>query len=180
MGGFCARSGDVEGGVERQGNGREANFGAASLVAELERNVLGTERGGGERGEREPENHGVLVNIERLFRKGEGVEFSFGIRNFAGLESGGKLGFEIGGDEIVFRFFTGVDVKAGSNFQDDSKLKRVATRDGFERSICGWRDDVAARRDLLLRGGLRSSEREEEKSEECGAEFHRFTRVPSC
>lgn len=138
MGSFGAGSSDVEGGVEREGDGWKADFGAASLVAELERNALGAHRCGGERGEREPKDHGVLIHVEGLFREGEGVEFPLGIRNFAGgLESGGEVGLEIGGYEIVFGFFARIDVKAGANFQDHSKLKRVATRDGFERSICG-------------------------------------------
>jgi hypothetical protein len=109
--------------VHIQCDGRETDLGAAGLVAQLERDVLGTKRGGRERREREPKNYGVFVDIKGLFRKRERAEFPLGIGDFANFESRGDVGLQIRGDEIVLRLFAGVDVEAGANFQDDGELK---------------------------------------------------------
>jgi hypothetical protein len=159
MGGLggSGRGGDGEAGVHIQGDGREANFLAAGLITELEWDMLLAEWRGGERCERETENHGALVDVEGLLRKGERAEFSFGIRDLAHFESRGDVGLQIGGDEIVLRLFAGVDVKAGANFEDDGELKRASAGHGFERYIGAGGDDVAAGRHLGLRRGWISS-----------------------
>jgi hypothetical protein len=94
--------------------------------------MLRAKRGGRERGKREPENHGVLVDVEGLFRKGERAEFPFGIGDFAHFESRGDVGLQIRGDKIVLRLFAGVDVEAGANFQDDGELKRTSAGHGVK------------------------------------------------
>ena len=96
------RGSDVEGRVESDCDRGKAKFAAAGLVAELERNVLLAERGVFERGDRHAKNHTALVDVQRSFGKGEFFEFALGIGNFAVFEAGGKRGFEIGGDEVVF------------------------------------------------------------------------------
>src|SRR5260370_40160679 len=62
----------------------KADFLAAGLVAKLEGNFLGAERGLGLRGERHAENNFVLVHVERSFGEGEGVEFTLRVGDFAG------------------------------------------------------------------------------------------------
>src|ERR1700674_2573253 len=146
------RGGDGETGVHIQSDGRETNFGATRLISQLHGDLLGAERSVRERGERKAKNDSALVNVERLFGKSEGAEFSFGIRDFADFESGGNVGLQIGGDEIVFRFFAGVDVKAGANFQNDGKLKRTSTGHGFERNVGAGSDNFPSGRHLPRRG----------------------------
>src|SRR2546427_524133 len=127
-GGRCG--GDVNGDVKSEGDGGQAEFGAAGLVAEFQGDVLCAERRVCERGDGHAERHRVLVDVQRGFGKREFFELALGIDDFAAAEAGGKFGFEIGGDEIVFRFFTGVNVKARTVF---SRTK--ALRESFQPSL---------------------------------------------
>src|SRR5271170_7778913 len=100
--------------------------------------MLRAKRGVRERGNGKVELDGVLVDIERLLGKSEGVQCAFGIGNIAYLEACGSFGTKIGGDEIVLGFFPRVDVEARADFQDRSNLKLAAAADGIKRNInCG-------------------------------------------
>src|SRR5713101_5132377 len=147
------RGGDVQRRVESQCDRGQAKFAAASLVAELERNVLFAERGVRKCRDGQAKNHGVLVDVQWNFGKFEFFEFAFGIGNFAAVEAGGKRGLEIGGDEIVFRFFAGIDVEARANLHDHGNLERTAAGGRIERDVDFRFDDVAAGGNLSLRGG---------------------------
>jgi len=152
-GGAC-RDGDR--GIDIEGDGRETDFVAAGLVAQLERYVLGAERGVGLHGERHAENDFVLVHVERSLGEGEGAEFTLGVGDFAGgLETGGEIGAEIGGNEVVGGRLAGVDVEAVADFEHDGELEGAATRYGFERNEGGGSDDFAAGRDLRVSGRQR-------------------------
>ena len=61
--GLASRCGNVERGIERKSDRRQADFRAASLVAQLERDVLRAERSVRERGDRETERDGVFVDV---------------------------------------------------------------------------------------------------------------------
>jgi hypothetical protein len=147
--GSCGGDGEARVYIER--DRRETDFRAACLISQLHRDLLRAERSVRERGERKMENYSALVNVQGLFGKGEGAEFSFGIRDFADFESGGDVGFQIGGDEVVFRFFAGVDMKAGTNLQDNGELKRTSAGHWFERNESAGRDNVPAGRHLRRR-----------------------------
>jgi len=77
------------------------------------------------------------------------VELAFGIRDFAKLEAGWSVGPKIGGDEVVFGFFAGVDVEAGTDFQDYGNLECAAAADGIEGYVSCGGDDVLGGRNLL-------------------------------
>jgi len=113
--------------------------------------MLFTERGMNEGVEGQTKNYGSLVNIERFFGKGERFQFSFGIDNLAAVESGGEFRFEIGGNQILLRFLTGVDVESRANFHDHGVLKRAAAPCRIERSVNFRLHHVAPGRDLRNR-----------------------------
>ena len=165
MGGLCSgsRGGDVQCRVKCECNRGKAKFGAASLVAELQRNVLFAERGLCECRHRHAQNHGALVDVQRNFRKCEFFEFAPGIGNFAAAEACGECGLEIGGDEIFFRFFASVDVEARANLHDHSNLERTAAAGGIERGVDFWLDHFAAGRNLRWCSGREGEEEREEK-----------------
>jgi len=155
-GGVCR---DSDRGVDIEGDGREADFVAAGLVAQLERDVLYAERGIGLRGERHAEHDFVLVDVERSLGEGEGAEFALGVSDFAnGFEAGGEVGAEIGGDEVLRGRLAGVDMKPWANFEHDGELKGAATRYGIEGNKGGGRDDFAAGRDLRVSGRQRGDD----------------------
>ncbi len=157
--GTCGAGRDGDRSIDIEGDGREADFVAAGLVAQLEGDVLGAERGVGLRGERHAENDFVLIHLERSLGEGEGAEFTLGVGDFAGgFETGGEIGAEICGNEVVGGRLARVDVEAGADFEDDGELEGAAARDGFERNVRGGRDDFAAGRDLRLRGGQRGDD----------------------
>ena len=109
--------------VDIQRDRRQTNFRAARLITQLKRDVLFAYTGGWENRQRQAKNDSVLINIERFFGKGKSVELAFGIGDFAWLKSGGSIRFQIGGDEVVLGLFAGVDMKAGTNFENYSDLK---------------------------------------------------------
>ena len=97
--GIGGGGGDGDWGVDIKGDGGEADFLAAGLVTELQRNFLGAERGVGFRDEWHAEDDCVLVDVQRNLGEGEGVKLALGIGDFAGgLEAGGKIDPKIGGD----------------------------------------------------------------------------------
>src|SRR6202171_727489 len=147
------RGGDVQRRIESYRHRGQAEFVAAGLVAELQRNVLFAERGVLERSDGHAKNHVALIDVQTNLGKREFFEFALGIGDFAAVEAGGKRGFEIGGDEVVFRFFTGVDVEARANLHDHGDLERSAAGRGIERNVDFGFDHVAAGGDLRLRGG---------------------------
>src|SRR5258707_2434155 len=102
---FRSRSDNIDGGVERNRYRRQAQLGAACLIAQLQRDVLFTERSSREGVNGQSQNHGSLINIERLFGKSERFEISLGINDFAAAEARGEVRFEVCGDEILFRLF---------------------------------------------------------------------------
>src|SRR6266851_1713401 len=134
VGGLGGRGcgGDVQHRIERQCDWWQAKFVAAGLVAKLQRNALFAERSACKRGDGQPKNHSVLVNVQRNFRKGEFFKFALGIGNLAAAEAGGKRGLEIGGDEVVLRFFAGIDVEARANLHHNRNLKRTSASYGIE------------------------------------------------
>src|SRR6267378_1207408 len=163
------RGGDVQRRVESYCHRGQAKFAAAGLVAELQRNVLFAERGVLERSDGHAKNHGVLVDVQRNLGKREFFEFALGIGDFAAVEAGGKRGLEIGGDEVVLRFFAGVDVEARANLHDNGDLKRAAAAGGIERNIDFGFDDVAAGGNLRLGGGReRKAEHEQRRGQTAG------------
>ena len=146
----------VEGRVDFFGYRGEADFGAAGLVAELHRDVLGAERGGDEDGERQEEGDAAGVDVELfIFGEGEGLERTFGIGDGAKLEAGGDFGAEVGGDQVLFGDFTGVDVEAVADFKDDGDLEGHAASDRIVRGE-GFRGD-----DVFAGGSLRAGGRSE-------------------
>src|SRR5260370_32658496 len=144
-GGSCG--GNVNGDVKSEGNGGQAEFGAAGLVAKFQRDVLCAERRVGERGDGHAKCHRVLVDVQRRFGKSEFFELALGIDDFAAAEAGGQFGFEVGGDEIVFRFFAGVDVKARTDFHDRGNEKRAAAAGGIGRNVGLGLHDTSVGRD---------------------------------
>ena len=146
----------VEGGVDFFGYRGEADFSAAGLVAELHGDMLGTQRGSGEDGERKEEGDAAGVDVELfIFGEGEVLERAFWIGDSAEFEAGGNFGAKIGGDQVVFGDFAGVDVKAGADFEDDGNLKGHAAGDGIVGRI-GFRGD-----DVFAGGSLRAGRRRE-------------------
>src|SRR5260370_33344198 len=109
-----SRGGDSHRRVEIECDRGEAQFVTASLVAELQRNVLFAEGGVCKCRDGHAKNHRVLVDIQRGFGKGKFFELALGVGNFTAVEACRKRGLEIGGDEVVFRFFSSMDVKAGT------------------------------------------------------------------
>src|SRR5260370_11207457 len=171
------RSGDVQRRVESQRDWRQAKFGAASLVAELERNVLLAERGALKRRNGHAKNHGVLIDVQRNFRKREFFEFALGIGNFAGAEARGECGLEIGGYEIFFRFFAGIDVESWANLHDHGNLKRTAAADGIERGVDFRLDHLATGRNLRWQ---RCAQNQQAHEKDTYFDFHNVTCAPSC
>ena len=113
------------GGVRGDGDGRvdiesywgKADFLAAGLIAKLEGNFLGAERGVRLRGERHAENNFILVDIERSLGESEGVEFTLRVGDFAGgFETGWKVDAEIGGNEVLGGRLARVDVETVADF----------------------------------------------------------------
>src|SRR6266404_8581808 len=131
---------DGDRGIDIESDGREADFVVAGLVAQLERNMLRAEGSIGLGGERNAQDDFVLVDVERSLGKGEGAEFTLGVGDFAGgFETGGKIGAEVGGNEVVGGRLARVDVKAGPDSEHDGELEGAAAGDGFERNISGGR-----------------------------------------
>ncbi len=173
-GGSCG--GDVNGDVKSEGDGGQAEFGAAGLVAEFQGDVLRAERRVCERGDGHAKRHCVLVDVQRRFGKSEFFELALGIDDFAAAEAGGQFGFEIRGDEIVFRFFTGVDVKARTDFHDRGNQKRAAAASGIERSVRLGLHDIAAGRNLRICSGRQGDAQRENGDKDTGdCGFHRVT-----
>src|SRR5580658_4821521 len=173
--------GHVERGIECKSNRRQADFRAARLIAQLQRDVLRAKRGTGKRGYRKTQRDGVFVDVQRRFRKREGVQRAFGIRNLSQLKARGRFRAQVGGDQVVFRFFARVDVKARADFQDRRDLKLATAPDGVERNINRGSDNVLRRRNLL-RGGRQSrhADQQQHPGANGGGKFHSFTGVPSC
>lgn len=135
----------VEGGFDFFGYGGEADFGAASLVTEFHRDVLRTEWGGGENREGQENGYVAGVDVEFfVFGEGEGLEVAFWIGGGAWFEAGGDFGAEVGGDQVVFGDFAGVDVEAVADFEDDGDLEGHAAGDGIVRGEGFGGDDVFA------------------------------------
>jgi hypothetical protein len=169
--------GDGDGRVDVECNGWEADFIAAGLVAQFQGNFLGTEWGVGLRGERYAENDSILVHVERSLGKGECVELAFGVGDFAGgLETGREVGAEISGNKVLGGRLARVDVEAVADFEHDGELEGGAASDGFERNVCGWSDDFAARGDLRMCGWQRGDDYQQDgcDGDSCG-ELHRRT-----
>src|SRR2546421_2137986 len=171
------RSDDVERGLESDGHRGQAEFGAAGLVAELERNVLHAERGIGKRGDGQAKNQGALVDVQWRFGKREFLELAFGIGDLAAVETGGKFGLEIGGDEIVFRFFAGIDMEARANLHDHGDFQCPAAGRGIERDVGFGFDDIAAGGDLRQQRGRQ--DQQADRKDSC-FDFHKVTWAPSC
>jgi hypothetical protein len=151
VGGFGGGgSGDyVEGGVDVFGYGGEADFSAAGLVAQLHWNVLGTEWRGGEDGERQEDGDVAGVDVELfVFGEGEGLQRAFRISHGSEFEARGNFGAEVGGDQVIFGDFAGVDVKAVADFEDYGNLEGHAARDGIVGGVGLGGDDVFAGRSL--------------------------------
>src|SRR5580658_7139296 len=179
--GFAGGGSDADGGVQRKSDRRQANLRAARLVAKLERDMLSAERSARHRRNRNAERDGVLVDVQRLLREGERVQCAFGIRNISQLKSSGSIGAKVGGDQIVFRFFARVDVKARADFQDHRKLKLAATAHRVKRSIdCGGYNILRRRNLLRRRGQCRNPAEKQDTSENGRYEFHIWTCVPNC
>jgi hypothetical protein len=174
--------GDGDRGVDIESDRREADFVAAGLIAELEGNVLGAERGVGLRCERYAEDDFILVDVERSFCEGERVKFAWRVGNFAGgFETSRKTGAEIGGNQVLGGRLARVDVEALADFEHDSELEISAAGYGFERNVCGGSDNVAAGRNLRLRGWQRGDDDQQNRCDgDGGGELHKCTCWPSC
>src|SRR5258708_24654769 len=96
------RSRHVQRCVESKAARGEAKFGATSLVAKLQWDVLFAKRGALQRGNGHPKNHGVLIDVQRNLGEREFFEFVLGIGNFAAAEARREGGLEIRGNEIFF------------------------------------------------------------------------------
>jgi hypothetical protein len=179
VGGF---GGDGDGGIDIEGDRREANFVAASLVAELERDVLGAERSIGSDDERDAEDDLVLIYIERRFRERESFQLAMRIEDFtSGFETGGQVEAKIGGDEIFRGRLASVDVKTVANLEDDGELEGAGASDGLDGDIDGRRDDFAAGRYLRVRGGKRDqNDQKKSRGTDGGSKLHKRTCWPSC
>jgi len=142
---------DVEGGFDLLGYRGEADFGAAGLVAEFHEDVLGAERGCRENGKRLENGDVAGVDVEFfVFGEGEGLEGALGIGDGAEFETGGDFGAQVGGDQVVFGDFAGVNVEAVTNFQDDGDLEGHAACHGIVGGV-GFRGD-----DVFAGGSLRA------------------------
>lgn len=173
-GGACC---DSDRGIDVESYRREADFVAARLVAQFERDVLCAQRGVGLRGERQAEDDLVRVDVKWSFGEGEGAKFALGVGDLAGrLEAGGQIGAEIGGNEVLGGRLAGVDVKAGTDFEHDGELEGAAARDRFQRSVGGGSDHFAAGRDLWLRGRQRGDDDQQKGgNDDGGRRLHRRT-----
>src|SRR5207302_2080693 len=134
----------------------QAKFAAAGLVAELERDVLFAERGIRKRRDRHAKNHGALVDVQWCLGKSEFFEFALGIRDFAAVEAGGKFGLEIGGDEIVLRFFAAFAWEAGRIFITNGDLERPSAAAGTGRALASGFDTAGPEGILRCNGGGRT------------------------
>src|SRR6266849_7831351 len=133
IGGACC---DGDRGINIESDRRQADFVVAGLVAQLEGDVLCTERSVGLRGERHAENDFILVHVERILGEGEGAEFTVGVGDFASeFETGREIGAEIGGDEVLGGRLARVDVEARADFEHDSELEGAAARYRFEGNV---------------------------------------------
>jgi hypothetical protein len=173
---------DGDRGIDIEGDGREANFVAAGLVAQFKGNVFCAERSVELRGERYAENDFVLVDVERGFGEGERAEFAFGVGDFAGgFKTSGEIGAEVGGNEVLGGRLAGVDVEAGADFEHDGELEGATARYGFERNVGGGGDDFAAGGNLRLRGGKSGDDDQQDGRDHDGCDrLHRCTCWPSC
>src|SRR5580704_7992563 len=173
--------GDGHGGVHILRHRRQTDFGAASLIAELQGNVLGSERCVGKSGDVHTENDSALINVEGRFRERKGVQLALRIGHNAYLESLGRLGAEIGGNEVVGGLLAGVDVEAIANLEDHGNLEGAAASDGIERGEGTWGHHFAAGRNL--RGWLgcdRDDRAHQNAAQKREAESQTVTCSPSC
>ena len=141
--------GYVDRGYQRESDGRQADFVAASLVMKFQGHVVITGRGSGKSGQRYADDYGIGIDVEGLvFGKAERFQSALGIDDVARFETGGDFGAKIGGDQIVCGNLAGVDVEAGANFQDDGDLEGFATGHGIERDEGLRGDDIFSGRGL--------------------------------
>ena len=145
--------GDGHGRVHILRHRRQTDFGAASLIAELQGNVLRSERSIGESGDFHTKNDSALINVEGRFREGEGVQLAFRIGHVADLESLRSLRAEISGNQVVRGFLASVDVEAIANLEDHRNLEGAAASDGIKRGEGTWGHHFAAGRNLRGRRG---------------------------
>src|ERR1700730_12031876 len=121
---FCVSGAGIGGGgrdcdrcVDIESHRWEADFLPASLVTELEGNLLGAEGSVGLRGERDADNNFILVDVQRSFGEREGVEFTLRVGDFAGrFETGRKIGAEIRGDKVLGARVARGDVETYADF----------------------------------------------------------------
>src|SRR5207245_4762119 len=122
-------------------------------------------------------NHRFLVDVERSLGECEALQFTFGIGDFAARKAGGKRGLEIGGDQVVVRFFAGVDVEARANLHDHGNLERASAGGRVERGIDFRLDDLATGGNLSQQCCVQNQGTDPKNA--C-FDFHRVTWVPSC
>src|SRR6202011_2704520 len=173
--------GDGHDGVHILRHRRQTDFGVAGLIAELQGNVLGSERGVGKSGDVHAENDSALINVEGRFREGEGVQLAFRIGHFADLESLRSLRAEIGGNEVVRGFLASIDVEAIANLEDHCNLEGAAASDRIERGEGTWGHHFAAGRNLCRwRRCDRDDRAHQNAAQKREAESQTVTCSPSC
>ena len=120
-----------KGGVDVECDGRQTEFLVAGLVAQLQRNVLWAERSVGSSSDGQAQDDFVLINVQRRFAEGEGVEFAFRIGNFARLKAGGRIRSEIRGDQILSRRLVRIDMETTADVQNNGDPEIARTCDGL-------------------------------------------------
>src|SRR5580704_4685872 len=173
--------GDGHGRVHILRHRRQTDFGAASLIAELQGNVLRSERSIGESGDFHTKNDSALINVERRFREGEGVQLASRIGHVADLESLWSLRAEISGNQVVRGFLASVDVEAIANLEDHRNLEGAAASDGIKRGESTGGHQFAAGRNLRGRRGCdRDGRAHQNATQKRETEFQTVTCSPSC
>src|SRR2546428_4949564 len=141
---FCVDSvssgaalGDLQFCGDRKIDRREAGFLVARLVAHFERQTLPAQRRAAERLHFHSHRHAALIDIQLALGEFELAEGALWIGDTHQAEACRKFGADFRGDQILFRDFVRIDVKAVADLQHHGDFKRPAARPGPERNVGG-------------------------------------------
>ena len=185
-----AALGDLQFCGDRKIDRREAGFLVARLVAHFERQTLPAQRGAAERLHFHSHRHAALIDIQLALGEFELAERALWIGDTHQAEACRKFGADFRGDQVLFRNFVRIDVKAFADLHHHGDFKRPAARHGLERNVRGRRHQRVRARHTYLAGSRRRrmSRQQHAASRPCHQqdrswsvfEHHTVTGLPSC